>query len=589
MIRPVREAAKARRKRVIVVCASQMSKSETWLNLAGARLQDDPVPVLWIGPTKSNVEKVIEKRFMQMVRSCAALEQLFVGGKRSSKHLKQIGPVTFRLAWAGSATELASDPAGLVIVDERDRMDDDVAGEGDPVVMADARHATYADGLTVVTSSPKTGTVETYVDPASGLERWAESDPKDLGSPIWKLWQEGSRHEWAWPCPDCGEYFIPRFRLLAWPKDSTPQRAKRDARMACPHCGVLIGDESKTEMNARGVYVAPGQSVLKDGSIEGEEPANDVFSAWVSGLCSPWVSFGQRAQAFLAAVRSGDRTKVQAVLNTGFGELYSVTGDAPSWEKVWSLRRPYQLRAVPDGGAVLFMAVDVQKRSLVYTVRAWGPGSTSWLVDRGELHGETEHDAVWADLARFRDVKYGELGIHACFLDTGYRPGDKWKRPDNQIYQFARRFIGWAFATKSHDKQDKPIKPSVIDISVNGQVMKNGLTLWHLDSDHFKSWVFQRLEWPAGQPGGWFVPDDIDEDYCRQIVSEARVTKPSGHFVWLRVRRANHFLDCEMMQAAAAYHFKVWTLKAIDAAKDKPPPAPPKSDYWRGRETFWSR
>jgi hypothetical protein len=36
------------------------------------------------------------------------------------------------------------------------------------------------------------------------------------------------------------------------------------------------------------------------------------------------------------------------------------------------------------------------------------------------------------------------------------------------------------------------------------------------------------VRWPDDQPGGWHLHQEVGEDYCSQIVSEARMRKPSG-------------------------------------------------------------
>lgn len=560
MRRPQREANRGRRRRVVIVCGSQLSKTESLLNIAGHRLEDDPTPVLFVSPTRSNAEKVIEPRFMQMLNSAEGLRRLYAAGKASSKTKKRIGNVSFRLAWAGSATELASDPAGLALVDEIDRMKLDVAGEGGVLEQVKARLSNYPDGCMVVTSTPKTGNLQVEINPETGLEQWALVSPDELHSPIWREWQEGTRHEWAWPCPACSEYFVPRLRHLRWPQGSTPQQAMKLAKVHCPRCDHGIEDGYKDSMNAAGVFVAPGQMVLTSGVVVGEEPDNPHWSGWISGLCSPWVSFGERAYDYLKAVRSGDKLRVQAVVNTAFGELFANTGDAPEYEVVQRLVGGYTLGQVPSAAIVIGMTVDVQKDRLFYVVRAWGEKRASWLIDRGEIMGQTDQDDVWDELETYRYRSYGDLPISYCWIDSGYRPGDKFKRPDNVIYAFGRKHVGWAYITKGHDKQEKPIRASLIDVTLRGKTYKQGLTLWHIDGDTFKSWVYSRLEWPEEQAGRWLVPDDIDIDYCRQVVSESRVVKPSGHVKWVRLRKANHYLDCEMLQAAAAEHFKFQQL-----------------------------
>ena len=60
-------------RRITVVCGSQQGKTDGIANLIGQRFDDDPVPTLYVGPTRSNVEKVVEPRLMAMFRSAAAL------------------------------------------------------------------------------------------------------------------------------------------------------------------------------------------------------------------------------------------------------------------------------------------------------------------------------------------------------------------------------------------------------------------------------------------------------------------------------------------------------------------------------------
>jgi phage terminase large subunit GpA-like protein len=529
------------------------------MNVQGQRLADDPAPIIYIGPTKSNIEKVIEPRWTKMIRGVPALWDQLAKGKSSSKTLKLIAGVEVRFAWAGSPTELAGQNAAIVEIDELDRMKKNVGGEGSPLEMAEARLESYADGVSIVTSTPTEGNVDTYTD-EHGLERWAVAEPEEVGSAIWKLFQGGTRHEWAWPCPHCAAYFIPRFRLLVWPKDASPQRAKREARLQCPHCAALIDDTSKVEMNSRGVFVAPGQRVTNDGVIEGEPEENDTASFWVSGLCSPWRSFGDRARSYLEAVRSGDIERIKGVINTRFGELFRVGGEAPDWQRVADLRRDYGFDEIPAGVQILSCGVDVQKRSLIWTVRGWAPRYESWLIRHGEFMGETEHDHVWLELARLLLTPINGQRIQMMLIDSGFRPGDKWRRPDNQIYKFCRAHLGLAFPSKGHESQDKPIKVSAIDITLSGKTIKEGLQLFHLDSDFFKSWIHSRIDWPEDQPGGWHLARETTDDFCQQIVSEGRVVLPSGRVRWIRTRRANHDLDAEALNTAAAYAMNVHLL-----------------------------
>lgn len=577
-IGPARASVDPRFAHVYVCMMAQGGKTAGTLNVIGQRLDDDPAPVLYIGPTRNNVISVIWPKIDEMLRHCPSLWLKTAQGKRYTKSRMVVSGVSLRLAWAGSPTEMAADAACVVIVDELDRMPRDIKGEGNVIGLADARHSSYPDGRTIVISTPTDGNVDTEVDARTGLEHWRVSEPEQVPSPIWLVWQEGTRHEWAWPCPECREYFVPRFHLLVWPEGATPSQARKDATLACPHCGVMVHSKHRDWMNARGVYVAPGQRPLaNDDQDEGasiadytgdappdlrrggtgvqlveygdfclpEKAASDDASFWVSGLAnfSAKKTFGALAATWLRAVQTGEPEKIKGCLNTQFGELFRFGGEAPAWEAVAARKRDYSRGEIPPGVNVLTSGVDVQKDRLVYVVRGWGRDFESWLIDEGELWGATDKPEVWSQLSALLDRQWGAFGIARMLVDSGYRA--------DEVYAFCRVHAPRALACKGHDSLARPFYASLIDVSVDGKRVKNGLQLWHWDTDVAKSWVHGRIEWPDDQPGAWHLPGDVSEAYCRQIVAEERVRKASGRVTWIR-RGENHDLDCEAMARVAA-------------------------------------
>ncbi|MDX6064905.1 terminase gpA endonuclease subunit, partial [Pseudomonas aeruginosa] len=425
-------------------------------------------------------------------------------------------------------------------------------------------------------SPPTYGSVDTTTDD-DGLVRWAPSE--SVNSPIWKLWQEGTRHEWAWPCPSCGTYFIPRFSTLYIPPGATPKEALTRACLHCPHegCGDSITEESKEWMNDRGVFVAPGQRLLgytddgaliEQGGVTVTVPfglylappdADIAASFWVSGLCSPWQSFGLRARKYVLAVQSGAPGQLQAAINTAFGELYMVKGEAPDWQKVAGLRRPYAFGEVPRGVQLIVAGVDVQGDRLVYVVRGFGYNFTSWLIEHGEIWGDTEQEAVWQQLGELLETTYDGHPIARMLVDSGYKPGGK-ANPVHMVYQFCRRYYGRAVSTKGRQQQDKPYK--FADIDQKGHE-KQPLKLMLVHTDHFKSWVHSRIEWPVEHAGAWFISQDASDDYCQQVVAEARLVTQAGRVFWHKVRVDNHYFDAEVLAAAAAHLEQVHRLPRL--------------------------
>ncbi|MGY0794351.1 terminase gpA endonuclease subunit [Azospirillum argentinense] len=565
---------------VIFVMGSQMTKSTGVLNVIGKRQDYAPVPIIYFGPSRNFVENVIEPRLTEMLRTSPTLFAKTRWGKANRKTMKIVAGAEIRLGWAGSAAELAGQPAGLVFVDERDRMEGDIKGEGDPVELARARGETYPGFCLGVTSTPLIGNIEEERHPDTGLIHWKVGDPEDIESATWKLWQEGTRHEYAWPCPHCGEFFIPRFSLLKWTGD-TPAQAKKTARLACPNpdcdvntAGLVIENHHKPQMLARGVFVAPGQRVARDGTISGPDLDGDTVSFWVSGLCSPFVSFGDRAADFVRARRSGDTKRLQTVINTRFGELFRSAGGGPAkpWEEIAGRAIDYRMGEAPAGVQKIALTVDVQKFGLYYVMRGWGARYESWLIRADQIAGETERPEIWNELAELVDGGHEGQPFDLVLIDSGYRPGDRWRRPTNAVYDFCRRYAnGRVRAIKGQEKLSTPIRTAQAAVNAKGKAAKRaGVILHHLDSDFFKSWVMGRLDWPAGEPGGWHLPADVTEAYCRQIVAENRVVKPSGDVTWVRLSKDNHYLDCEMMQAAAAELMQVHALRPLDPDTAKP-------------------
>ena len=67
------------------------------------------------------------------------------------------------------------------------------------------------------------------------------------------------------------------------------------------------------------------------------------MSFWVSGLASPFVTFGQRAETYLTALRTNESAKIQTATNAQFGELYvDGSGDVPPWEQIFEKRQGYK-------------------------------------------------------------------------------------------------------------------------------------------------------------------------------------------------------------------------------------------------------
>ena len=476
-------------------------------------------------------------------------------------------PVPSRALWIVNGVEI--DPAVLALVDEYDEMRDNVNNQGGPLGLVERRGDTYADFVCVVTSSPKKGRVATSHDKTSGLWHLLAdvAVTEDIESPIWQLWQQGTRHHWSWPCPHCNEYFVPRFDLMRYSMKASPLEAGREAFLECPSCHGVVEDHHKTEMNARGRYVAPGQSIDKAGVVHGAPHESKSISYWCSWRwrrrsCR---SVERISRAGRSAAIGHDDAMVQQAVNAGFGELYSPGGgEVPEWMEIKEKSRvsPYQRGTVPEDVMYLTMTCDVQRSSIPWVIRGWGARATSWLINYGYLRGDTAEEEIWNALA---DLVTTPITMTSPSSSASLTAASVPARP-TRCRSIASMNSCWqpsAACERRRDRQPRCAPPLIFSTRsksvarMASAYAKYGLDLVRLDTDHWKSWVHERLRWPEDHVGGWHIFRGVDDDYCHQLVSEARLKKPSGKVEWVQRSRDNHFFDAEAMQAAAGYLLNV--------------------------------
>jgi phage terminase large subunit GpA-like protein len=540
-----------------LITGTQQSKTDAILDVIGWRLDTRPRPQLYVGPSRDFVADVFEPRLMKLFDEAPRLAGLIARGKRNKKVRKIVNGAPIRLAWAGSATSLASDQAGDVYIDEYDKMVNGRIGTGDPFTLAKARADTYADRKICVTSTPERGRIEVEKCPDTGLEFWKVAPPADLESPIWIKWQTGTRHHWAWPCPHCGAFFIPRLKDVQPPrKDANAAEARRGAFLCCPVSGCVIDEACKTEMNARGVFVAPGQHITDSGEVAGDPPDNTIFSLWVSGLASPFVTWGERLEELMNARSEADPEKIQGAVNKA-GECYApVPLNAPTIEAVLARRCPYVMGEVPREVVRLVAGIDVQLRELFYTVRGFGSRGSSWLVTAGRLLGDTRGEEPWDALSDLLLDQYSGMSIKLALIDAGFRPDKPEAGDTHKVYDFVRRHAWLCKAARGRAVRTTPLTVSQHEVKPNGKAAPFSIDLCTLDTDYFKSLVSTRLATDNGRPGSLGLPSDVTMEYARHLISEAREIV-AGKPKWTQTSKANHWLDCESMAAAAGYILNV--------------------------------
>lgn len=502
---PIFEAIESTKyHQIIVMTGTQQAKTDgLCFNVIGHCLDCKPVPTLYVMPTQSMVESTSKDRFDKMLKSTPSLWNKLAKGRKNQVTEKYIGGTRIAFAWASSASNLCSMPAGLVILDERDRMGNDVEGEGDPVVLADARTATYPNGKLLVISTPT----------ILGL------------SPIYKLYETGTQNKWCLPCPYCKEYFFPNSLCCQWEeKDGLV----KDAWLVCPACKAKIDESQRENMLPLGKYIA-------------ENVDATTASFWVSGLASPWRTILGAVKKLVDATKLGEKAR-QGVLNTEFGELYEEKGETVSPKLVEDLRRPYKRGMVPNGIQMLTMGVDVQGNCLYYAIRGWNKEDQSWLVQHGYILEETDTEAAWQRLELLIRTPIEKMPISCIFIDAGYR--------SEFVYAFCKKMGANVLPCRGKQTQSTPIYWRRIDISYSSSnKFVVGGKVAYIDDCFFKNLLFSKLKKKS-----WFLPEDVEEDFIKQLTAEELCVNKRGQQFWKERSHQNHYLDTEKLNIIAAQY-----------------------------------
>lgn len=375
------------------------------LNTLAYSIKVDPMDMMLVCPTMLDARDFGIRRVDRLHRNSEVIgEMLLPTADADNRFDKQYSTgMLFTLAWP-TPSQLAGKPIGRIVLTDRDRMPDDVEGDGEPFDLAAKRTTTFGSyAMTVAESSPSR--------PVTNL-KWIPSSPHEAPpcEGILKLYNRGDRRRWHWPCPNCNEYFEGMFKHLTWDNEAgtTNYDRAQTAKMLCPRCGEGIHSDQRVEMNEWGTWVKDGQAVDKDGRVLGQEPRTSIASFWLRGVAASFTSWRQLVESYLNAndeyIRTGSEEALKKFYNNDLGEPYYPKSQS-------EMRLPEVLKAraekmaermVPAGVRFLLAIIDVQKNRFEVCVFGILPGSPKFdivVIDRFPIikSKRTDHDdeSLW--------------------------------------------------------------------------------------------------------------------------------------------------------------------------------------------------
>lgn len=475
-------------RRVVIMCAAQLGKTELLLNILGYFMAYAPAPILVMQPTLDMGQTFSKDRLAPMIRDTPVLRGLvdvksrYAGNTILKKNFPG-GHIT--IVGANSATGLASRPIKVLLADEVDRYPGSAGTEGDPLSLAQKRQTTFWDKKTVMVSTP-------VIKGHSRIET---------------EYNQSTREEWNVPCPECGHY-----QPFVWANlIFDPDDLQKEIVYKCERCGCVANEYRWKQQSQQGRFVA-------------ENPGAETRGFHLNTLASTFCGWKEIVQKFIVAKEQLDQGNPEGMkvwVNTELGETWEERGEQVEDTELFNRREIYDA-VVPEEVLVLTAGVDVQDDRFEVEIVGWGVGKESWGIRYQKIYGDMLKEQVWEDLDAFLQTVWCKkdgtaLRIISCCIDSGGHHTD-------QVYRFTKeRYERGVWAIKGKGGAEVPY---IRNPTTNNRVKT---PLFIIGVDAGKSLLYQRLRHNTKGPNYCHFPANAeagyDETYFKGLTSEKMVVR----------------------------------------------------------------
>lgn len=419
---------------LIFVGPAQSAKTDGLIiNTALYSIKIDPMDMMIVCPTNASARDFSMRRIDRLNRYSPEVGKMLLPGADNDNKFDKLynTGMMLSLSWP-TPTELAGKPVGRVVLTDRDRMVDDVDGDGEPFDLAMKRTTTFgSNAMTVAESSPSR-----EVTDLKWIPRTLHEAPPCNG--IVGLYNRGDRRRWYWPCPHCDHYFEGRFEMLKYDrrKGKSNLEVAETVHMECPKCAAAIKPDDRFEMNLWGTWVKDGEAIDAAGKRIGCGIRTLIASFWLRGVAAAFVTWKKLVVMYLDALddfeRTGTEESLKKFYNNDLGEPYysKSRSDIRLPEAIKARAEPtpeHMVKTVPEGVRFMVALIDVQKNMWVVQVFGILPGRPfdTFLIDRFNVQKskrtDADGDALWVKPATYLE-DWDELIEHV--IDKEYPLGD---------------------------------------------------------------------------------------------------------------------------------------------------------------------
>lgn len=544
--------------REINVCAApQCAKTTLALTLFSWFSVFEPGPALSVYPTESTGTENMVERVHPSYRLSPQLKSLMTGRKEDvSKHNLRLKNMYHRIGWSGSITSLANRSIKLLNLDEVDKYQErPEKTEANTIDLATIRTRTFHNHKIFKMSS-------TSVD--TGFIWTAISKETEAVFVYWVT------------CPQCGSTQIMDFTIdtFDWPHDKNGHSidrmtilSKKLARYVCPHNGCLWDDDMRNLAIQQGTwrllvgdpldpksYANPGEELFRHIRKHRPRSIGFIIPSWISRF----VSLSEVAHDFL---KSQDKKSLSPEERFMAYQNFQNKHRSLPWryeleerpvDAIKALRDDRPSGMVPGGNrvATLIAGGDTQDDCLYVSIWAigWGQAREMWLVRREKVDSFAALATVLWD-SEYLDADGLSYHVELALQDMlGHRT--------SEVYDFCIEYDGLIMPTFGASKQmPQPYAFSQREYYPGtDKAIPGGLRAMKINTKWYKDRLAVKLNVDPAAPGAIHLYKDTDEDFCNQLISEARDEKGN----WTQIgSRPNHYWDTLVSVSAGADYLGV--------------------------------
>jgi phage terminase large subunit GpA-like protein len=496
----------------IIFCwASQTGKTTVIQAGVAWRIANKPAPVVWVMPNEKLAKSFSETRWMPICEDSPTMREHMPKDRNKWSKLEQhFDRCSLVFVGSNSPANLASRPAGLLLMDEVDKFASETDRETSALLLAENRTKSFAGALRVKTSTPTTPEGE-----------------------IWQEYLKGSCEKFLLPCPHCQERVELLFDQVKWDQSAKDEEGKWNmakvadtARYECQKCAGQWTDGQKIEALSGGQWMATNHLAPPG-----------VRSFHLSSIYAPWksCSFGALAVKFLR-----DKESINGLrdfVNSTKAEPWVEPGAEIALSDIDKRKSDYEIGQVllPEGQGFLLCGLDVQQAFTNYVVRAFAENGESWLVDYGRA--ATPEDAVVV----LSGMEWGGRKIDSGMMDSGYMT--------ERVYAacIAANQAGITiFPSKGGAEKFSSRPVRFVDFNIGGRTLGRSLAIY--SDEIFKRFLY--LDSIRDGRGPWHIPRNVGRDYTDEMLRERLVPQktPRGYeeLIWKRMG-PNHYADAEKL------------------------------------------